>query len=139
MFIKSIVNIFAVLLFTTLAASAVYAKELPVSPIYTPDTIQAPAGMTAEEVRKAVRKAMFLKDWQILDVDSGNVQGKFRKLDKNGEKYRIVVNIKHDAKGVRISYQDSAGLNHSDGLIHSTYGNRVKDLEKTIRAELGAF
>ena len=95
--------------------------------------------MTVEDVRKAVRKAMFIKDWQILDVEPGRLQGKFIKLDKGNEKYRIVVNIQYDAKGVGISYKDSAGLNYQGETIHKTYGDRVKDLQKTIRAELGAF
>ena len=95
--------------------------------------------MTVEDAKKAVRKAMFNKDWQILDVEPGHLQGKFRKLDKKGEKYNITVGVKYDAKAVSISYKDSVGLNYNDGLIHHTYGARVKDLEKAIRAELGAF
>lgn len=136
------VNFFIALLSAALAASAAHAsshKELPVAPIYTPATIAVPAGTTVEEVKKAVRKAMFSKDWLILDVEPGQLQGKFRKLDKKGEKYNISVDIKYDAKGVSIGYQDSAGLNYRDGLIHKTYGARVRDLEKAIRAELGAF
>ena len=62
---KRIVNICAVLSFATLAAGVVHAKDLPTVPISAPILIQVPAGVSAEDVKKSVRKAMFLKDWLI--------------------------------------------------------------------------
>lgn len=133
---KIIVNTWAVLLFATLTASVVHAKDLPTVPISASILIQVPAGSSAEDVKKAVRKGMFLKDWLIRDIGPGHLQGQFIK----GEKYTIVVDVKHDAKGVSIVYKESTGLNYgSDGTIHKTYNERVKDLEKAMRAELGAF
>ena len=46
-----------------------------------------------------------------------------------------------DAKSVRISYKDSEELNYDkeSGVIHKTYNNWVRNLEKSIRANLGAF
>lgn len=134
--LKRIVNICAVPLFAILAAGVVHAKDLPTVPILAPILIQVPAGASAEDVKKAVRKAMFLKDWLIRDIGPGHLQGQFIK----GEKYTIVVDVKHDAKSVGIGYKESTGLNYgSNGTIHKTYNERVKDLEKAMRAELGAF
>lgn len=126
---------FLVLTFSMLAVAVAQAKELPLAPLYKPETIQAASGAPAE-LKRAIRKAMYLKDWQIRDLAPGHLQGQFQK----GDKYAIVVDVKYDAKTVSISYRDSSGLNFSsDGTIHKTYNERVRDLEKAIRAELDAF
>ena len=51
--------------------------------MYTANSIQLPAGMTMEAVKRGVRKALFIKDWQIREVTLGDIQAQFKK----GEKY----------------------------------------------------
>lgn len=111
------------------------AQPLPTEVMYTANSIQLPAGMTMEAVKRGVRKALFIKDWQIREVTLGDIQAQFKK----GEKYMLVVDVKYDTKSVGIAYKDSVGLNYADGLIHKTYNERIRDLEKAIRAELDAF
>lgn len=111
------------------------AQPLPTEVMYTANSIQLPAGMTMEAVKRGVRKALFIKDWQIREVTLGEIQAQFKK----GEKYMLAVDVKYDTKSVGIAYKDSVGLNYADGLIHKTYNERIRDLEKTIRAELDAF
>ena len=133
--LKSPLYSFLTLSFVMLVVSVAQAKDLPTTPLYTPEKIQATSGTPAEQVKRAVRKAMYLKDWQIREVGPGQLQGQFKK----GEKYAIVVDVKYDAKTVSIGYKDSSGLNYGDGSIHKTYNGWVRNLEKNIRANLGAY
>lgn len=111
------------------------AQPLPTEVMYTANSIQLPAGSTMDAVKRGVRKALFTKDWQMREVTPGEIQAQFKK----GEKYMLAVDVKYDTKSVSIAYKDSVGLNYADGLIHKTYNDRIRDLEKTIRAELDAF
>lgn len=125
----------AVTSFVAFVPGIAHAKDLPVAPLYQPEPIQIPAGTTVEQVKKGVRKGLYLKDWLIRDIGPDQLHGQFNK----GDKYTISVELKYDAKIVGISYKDSAGLNYGGGLIHKTYNERIRDLEKAIRAELDAF
>lgn len=111
------------------------AQPLPTEAMYTVNSIQLPAGLTMDVVKRGVRKALFIKDWQMRDASPGQIEAQFKK----GEKYMLAVDVKYDTKSVGIAYKDSVGLNYADGLIHRTYNERVRDLEKAIRAELDAF
>ena len=130
---------FVVLLFGTLAAVAVHAKEegdLPTTQLVTLVPIQAPAGTSLESVRKAVRKSLYINDWELRDVGPGHLEGKYIK----GGKYTIAVDVKFDAKGASIAYKHSTGLNYSSGgTVHKTYNDRITVLDRGIRAELDAF
>ena len=127
------------LLLAALTTATVHAKEeseLPTTKLVTLAPIQAPAGTTAEIVRKAVRKSLYINDWELRDVGPGHLEGKHIK----GGKYTIAVDVKFDAKGVNIAYKHSTGLNYSSGgSIHKTYNDRIMVLDKGIRAELDAF
>ena len=59
------------------------AQPLPTEVMYTANSIQLPAGMTMEAVKRGVRKALFIKDWQIREITLGDIQAQFKK----GEKY----------------------------------------------------
>ena len=137
---KIIVNICAVPLFAILAAGVVHAKDLPTVPILAPILLQVPAGASAEDVKKAVRKAFFDKDWEVREIAPGHLQGKHTKSGKD-KMHVAVVDVRFDAKSVRIGYKDSQELNYNkeSGVIHKTYNRWVKNLEKNIRANLGSY
>lgn len=131
---KAISHSFIVLSFMLLSLHA-QAVSLPTEALYTVDSIQLPAGSTMDSVKRGLRKALFVKDWQQREVGPGHIQAQYKK----GEKYMMAVDVKYDAKSVSIAYKDSVGLSYADGLIHKTYNERIRDLEKMIRAELDAF
>ena len=54
--LRAIIRLFAALPFVALLAMPAYAANT--APIYTPEPIQVPAGKSAEDVKKAVRKAL---------------------------------------------------------------------------------
>jgi len=136
---RSVIRLFAALPFAVLLAMPAYAANT--APMVTPDPIQVPAGKSAEEVKKAVRKAMFDKDWEVREIGPGHLQGKHTKSGGKGKLHVAVLDVRFDAKSVRISYKDSEELNYDkeSGVIHKTYNNWVRNLEKSIRANLGAF
>lgn len=118
-----------------LMSLGIQAAPLPTEVMYTVDSIQLPPGLTLDVVKRGVRKVLFLKEWQIREVSPGLIHAQYKK----GEKYMLAVEIKFDTKSVAIVYKDSVGLNYSNGEIHKTYNERIRDLEKMIRAELDAF
>jgi hypothetical protein len=133
---KRILNAVLILSLAAFASEVAQAKDpLQTTLMYTPDTIQVPGSATVEQVKRAIRKELYLKSWEIRETGAGQLQGQFRK----GEKYSIVLDISFDAKTVNIRYKDSSGLNYGGREIHRTYNERVQDLEKAIRAELDAF
>jgi hypothetical protein len=101
----------------------------------TPRPIQVPAGTTIDAVKRAVRKAMYLKDWQISEAGPDRING----LYKKGVKYTIEIEVTYSPQSVEFKYKNSSGLNYEGGLIHRTYNERLADLEKAMRAELDAF
>lgn len=131
-------RLFALLSLVTFFAMPAQAART--APIYTPEPIQVPAGKNPEAVKKAVRKALFDKGWEARDIGPGHIQGKYTKTGKK-ESHTAIVDVKFDAKTVRISYKGSENLdyNQADGTIHKTYNNWMKYLEKNIRANLGSY
>ena len=137
--LRAVIRLFAILPFIALLAVPAYAANT--APIYTPEPIQVPAGKGAEDVKKAVRKALFDKDWEIREVGPGHLQGKHTKSGGKGKLHVAVLDVRFDSKSVRIGYKDSQELNYDkeSGVIHKTYNNWVRNLEKNIRANLGAY
>ena len=137
--LRVIIRLFAALPFVALLAMPAYAANT--APSYTPEPIQVPAGKGAEDVKKAVRKALFDKDWEIREIGPGHLQGKHTKSGGKGKLHVAVLDVRFDSKSVRIGYKDSQELNYDkeSGVIHKTYNNWVRNLEKNIRANLGAY
>lgn len=131
-----IIRLFAILPFVTLLALPAQAANT--APLYKPEPIQVPAGKGAEAVKKAIRKAFTDKDWEVREVGPGHMQGKHTK--SGGDRLHVaVVEVRFDTRSVRIGYKFSEELNYNreTGIIHKTYNNWVKDLEKNIQANLG--
>jgi hypothetical protein len=136
--LRIIARLSAVLPFVALLAMPAHAANT--APMYKPEPIQVPAGKGAEAVKKAVRKAFFDKDWKAREIGPGHMQGRHTKTGKD-KTHVAVVDVRFDAKSVRISYKDSQELNYNkeSGVIHKTYNNWVRNLEKNIRANLGSY
>lgn len=136
--LKATIRLIAVLPFLALLAAPAHAART--APLYTPEPIQVPAGKSAEDVKKAVRKALFDKGWDTREIGPGHLQGKHTKSSR-GKTHVAVVEVRFDSKNVRIGYKDSQELNYDkeSGVIHNTYNGWVRNLEKNIRANLGAY
>jgi len=135
---SAVIRLFAVLPLVALLATP--AQAAGTAPIYAPEPIQIAAGKSTEAVRKAIRKAMFDKEWEIREIGPGHLQGKHTKSGKD-KTHVAVIDVRFDTKNVRIGYKDSQELNYDKaaGVIHKTYNGWVRNLEKNIRANLGAY
>lgn len=135
---RTIIRLLAVLPFMALIAAPAHAGKH--DPLYTPEPIQVPAGKNAEAVRQAIRKALLGREWEAREVGPGHIQAKHTKTSKK-DSYTAVVDVKYDAKTIRISYKDSQNLNYEakDNTIHGTYNKWVRNIEKDIRVNLGAY
>ncbi|HJX18833.1 MAG TPA: hypothetical protein VJ437_11680 [Acidiferrobacterales bacterium] len=136
---KAILRLFAALPFVALLAMPAHAANT--APIYTPEPIQVPSGKNAEAVKNAVRKALFDRGWEVREIGAGHLQGKHTKSGGKGKMHVAVLDVRFDSKSVRIGYKDSQELNYDkeSGVIHKTYNNWVRNLERNIRANLGAY
>jgi hypothetical protein len=135
---KTAIRLITVLPLAAFLAAPVYAANT--APMYKPEPIQVPAGKSAEAVKKAIRKALFDKGWETREIGPGHLQGKHTKSGKD-KMHVAVVDVRFDAKNVRIGYKDSKELNYDAGagVIHKTYNNWIRYLEKNIRANLGSY
>ena len=135
---RNIFSLFGILPFIALLAMP--AQAASTAPMYKPEPIQVSAGKGPEAVKKAVRKAFFDKNWEAREIGPGHLQGKHTKSGKD-KMHVAVVDVRFDAKSVRISYKDSQGLNYNkeSGVIHKTYNSWIRNLEKNIRANLGSY
>lgn len=120
-----------------LAAAPAQAAQ----PIYTPDPIAVPAGKGIADVKKAIRKACFDKGWDVREIGAGHMQAKYTKSGRKGATHIAVVDIRYNARNIRLGYKDSQDLDYDAGArtIHKTYNNWMRYLEKNIRANLGAY
>ena len=136
--LRKIIRGFAILPFVALVAAPAYAART--APMYVPEPIQVPAGKSTEAVKKAIKKACFDKGWESRDIGPGHIQAKHTKEGKGGP-YTAVVDIRYDAKAVRIGYKGSENLDYdaSSKSIHKTYNSWIRYLERNIRADLGAY
>jgi len=136
--LRKIIRGFVILPFVALVAVPAYAART--APMYTPEPIEVPAGKNMEAVKKAIKKACFDKDWEAREIGPGHIQAKHTKSGKK-ESYTAVVDIRYDAKTVRIGYKDSENLNYDAAAktIHKTYNSWIHYLERNIRADLGAY
>jgi len=110
-------------------------------PIYTPEAIVIPSGKGPDQVKKAIRKAAFDKGWEIREVGAGHMQAKHAKPGRKGAMHIAVVDIRLNAKSIRITYKNSQDLDYDAGAqtINKTYNRWLQYLEKNIRANLGAY
>jgi len=129
---------FTAAMFAMLAGVTAHASGVP---IYKPDPIAVPAGKGVDQVKRAIRKAGFDKGWEVREIGAGHMQAKYSKPGRKGLVHVAVVDIRYDAKKIRIVYKNSQDLDYDagSGTIHKTYNRWIQYLEKNIRANLGAY
>lgn len=110
-------------------------------PLFTPEPIEVPAGKSADEVKNAVRRALLQRNWRVKEIARGHVEAKYSKAGRRGVEHVATVDIQYDTKNIRIAYKDSQELNYDKDAneIHPTYNKWVRNLEKDIRLNLGAY
>ena len=126
--------------FALLLLASPPAQAGKLQPLYTPEPIDIPAGKSAEEIKTGIRKALFNLDFKTKEIAPGHLEATHVKHSKDKE-HTAVLTIKYNAKVVRITYKDSKDLNYDPaaGEIHATYNRWVRNVEKSIRGNLGSY
>lgn len=138
--LQKLFRLTAIVPFMAMLIASPSAEAGRTQPIYTPDPIEVPPGKSHEEVRKAIRKALFAKDWAVKEIAPGQIEGKHTKQGKD-VMHVAVITIRYDTKAVHIAYKDSKELNYDakSATIHHTYNGWVRNVEKYIRSYLDSY
>lgn len=138
MFVKKIHALFfiAIALLLQVGGTA-WARGAP-EPVYNPEF--AVSGKSLATIKKAIRKTVFRRNWEIVKEAGSSYVVQYIKTSKRSS-IKVVVKIHYSQNKVRMSYVDSEGLSYDKaaGTVHRTYNRWVKNLEKGIRTELDAF
>ena len=102
------------------------------APLVDPPPIDAPAGLTAVQVGKAVKAALIGRAWLVTAEHADGIDATL-----NGNDYQARIHVAFDAHQVRISYVDSTNLKYKvrrDGtrLIHRNYMGWMRYLSGDI-------
>jgi len=108
-------------------------------PVYNPGTIKV-KGMSEGKIKKAIKKALFGRNWQFKEIQSGLIRATYAKSSRRTS-LKAVVNIHYTGSMIRIHYYKSEGFsyNKAAGTINAKYNSWVKNIERDIRYNVGAF
>lgn len=107
-------------------------------PIYIPEPIDIPAGVSAAIIRDAIRKALFDEEFTASDIAPGHIEGKRIKSGAH-DSYSAIVRIDYDSKALHIRYKGSENLYYDAKrkTIHSTYNRWIRNVERRVRQYVG--
>lgn len=87
--------------------------------------------LSSDEVRKAIMRAGSTLGWQMNAGAPGKITGTL-----NVRKHTAVVEIPYSSRSYSINYKSSVNLNEEEGQIHNNYNGWVKNLARSIDANL---
>lgn len=87
--------------------------------------------LSGAEVRKAIMRAGSTLGWQMNAGVPGKITGTL-----NVRKHTAVVEIPYSPRSYSIIYKSSVNLNEEEGQIHNNYNGWVKNLARSIDANL---
>lgn len=87
--------------------------------------------LSSDEVRKAILRAGMMLGWQMNAGAPGKITGTL-----NVRKHTAVVEIPYSSRSYSINYKSSVNLSEEDGQIHNNYNGWVKNLARSIDANL---
>ena len=87
--------------------------------------------LSSDEVRKAIMRAGTTLGWQMNANAPGKIMGTL-----NVRKHTAVVEIPYSSRNYSINYRSSVNLNEEEGQIHNNYNGWVKNLARSIDANL---
>lgn len=128
--VKILIAVLMLCLIAGCTQKAMMTPEINVDTLY--------AGMSEQDVEKAVIDACLAKGWKIDAREDGQIDASLRIRTK----HLIAVRIPYSAHSVRIEYRDSENMRYKAGskpTIHRNYNNSVDYLVRDIHARLTAI
>ncbi|RMG56526.1 MAG: hypothetical protein D6717_06455 [Gammaproteobacteria bacterium] len=109
------------------------------APLYNPEPIPVPEGLSTKEVRKAIVDAMIKRGWGVASKKPGKIVAVL-----HIRKHTAKVLITYDTKAVVIKYVSSENLKYKkeeDGveIIHKNYNSWIRNLASDIQSNLSAM
>jgi hypothetical protein len=116
----------------TMASHAACGRCAPIQNV-TDAPIPSVSGkaLSSDEIRKAIMRAGMTLGWQMNASAPGKVTATL-----NIRKHTAVVEIPYSSRSYSINYKSSVNLNEEEGQIHNNYNGWVKNLAKSIDANL---
>ena len=104
-------------------------------PLVDPDPIAVPAGVTAEQVNKAIKAALVGRGWQVSGEQPGKILSTLHLRE-----HMAKIELAYDQKAVTIRYLDSGELLYAEKkgqrVIHRNYLNWVQNVVNDIGRNL---
>jgi hypothetical protein len=119
------------------ALAAVFAGPASArhKPLMDPPPIGVPAGLSVDQVRKAILAGGDKRGWILVDSKLGRLT-----LRQSPRDLVVDVSVTFDASTVTISYLDSTHMDYSEAggvkQIHPKYNEWAANLSKDIEASL---
>lgn len=120
-----------------LAMAIVMSHTAIAAKMVDPVVLAVDAGMSKDQVHKAIKLALAQRDWRLESDKGGLVKASLNVRNR----HFVTVQIRYTPKDVEISYVSSEGMDYSqesDGSkeIHRNYNNWTNNLIKSIRVNL---
>lgn len=104
-------------------------------PLKDPDPIAVPAGLTAEQVAKAVKVSLVGRGWMLTQEEAGRIVSTL-----NLRAHMARIEVRYDQRAVNIRYLDSGELMYEEKkgerLIHRNYLSWVQNVVQDITRNL---
>ncbi len=117
----------------TLTLALIGCRSAPVYNV-TDAPVDVASGTTDTDVKKAIMVAGAGLGWQMKEVEPGHIVGTLFLRD-----HSAVVDIPYSTSSYSIIYKDSTELGYDGTNIHNNYNGWVKNLDRAIKASLGAL
>jgi hypothetical protein len=108
-------------------------------PLTDPQPISVPAGLTIEQVTKAIKVGVASRTgWAVTKEENGQIEATL-----NVRQHMLKVNIPYSTSSVAIRYVDSQNLDYGEKkgvkVIHPKWNNWTRNLMSDIQRELNVL
>ena len=112
------------------------AVEARTAALVDPDPVAIPAGVTAEQVTKDIKRALIGRGWEVTAEQPGAIDSTLHLRDHVAR-----IRVTYDAQAVRVAYVDSQNLDFAEKrgkrVIHGNYlgwiGFLINDLSANLQ------
>ena len=132
--IKILINLFLLLILTSLASGCARTSLIQNVSNAPVTTVATGKKYTLTDVRDAIVRAGTSLGWQMQDVVPGHIVGTLYLRTHMAQ-----VDIKYSTTAYSITYKDSSNLKYDGTKIHSNYNGWIQNLDKAIKIQLSTM
>jgi hypothetical protein len=106
------------------------------APLVDPAPVEVPAGLTADQVAKEIKRALLGRGWAVTGEQPGRIDSTLHLRT-----HTAVIRVDYDTRQVRLAYVDSNELEYKEKKgkrsIHPNYLGWVDNVARDIKINLG--